>query len=164
MTRSYTTELKTIYTKLKLNISKVQQCYQGPADVQHSVPSNLKVGDLVFVLAKFIRTTQPSKKLLKKYLGPFKITSKLSNQFYQIKLPVYLHSIYSMFYIFQLELVIASSIPQCTNNSSPSIKVNRQMEFELSHILDSKFDCWRKEPLLYYIQWTGYEGTVEEFS
>jgi len=79
MTRSYTTELKTIYTKLKLNISKAQQCYQGLADAQHSVPSNLKVEDLVFVLAKFIRTTQPSKKLLKKYLGPFKITSKLSN-------------------------------------------------------------------------------------
>jgi len=141
MTRSYTTELEIIYTKLELNISKAQQCYQGPADAQHSALSDLKVGDLVFVLAKFIRTTRPSKKLLKKYLGPFKITSKLSNQFYQIKLPVYLHSIYSMFYIFQLELVIASSIPQCTNNSSPSIKVNRQMEFELSHILDSKFDC-----------------------
>jgi len=162
--RSYTAELETIHTELKLNISKAQQHYQGPADAQHLAPPELKVGDLVFVLAKFIRTTWLSKKLSEKYLGPFEITGKLSNQSYQIKLPAHLHSIHPMFHISQLEPATASSIPQHTNELLPPIEVDGQMEFELSRILDSKFHRQRREPLLYYVQWAGYEGTAEEFS
>jgi len=29
-------------------------------------------------------------------------------------------------------------------------------------VLDSKLDCWQKSPLLYYVQWTGYEGTADK--
>jgi len=35
--------------------------------------STLKVGDKVFIKAQFFRTTQPSKKLSEKYLGPYEI-------------------------------------------------------------------------------------------
>jgi hypothetical protein len=36
-------------------------------------PPKFKVGDKAFVKAKFFQTTQPSKKLSKKYPGPFDI-------------------------------------------------------------------------------------------
>ena len=35
--------------------------------------TNFKVGNKVFVKAQFFRTTQPSKKLSKKYLRPYEI-------------------------------------------------------------------------------------------
>ena len=39
------------------------------------------------------------------------------------------------------------------------------MEYEIAEILDSKVDRRRRKcPLLYYVQWLGYEGTDEEFS
>ena len=39
-------------------------------------PLDFKVGDQAFVKAKFFRTTQPSKKLLEKYFGPYKIIAQ----------------------------------------------------------------------------------------
>jgi len=42
--------------------------------------------------------------------------------------------------------------------------INGDLEYEISCILDSKWDHHRKPPLLYYMQWTGYKGTDEEYS
>ena len=41
--------------------------------MQHSSTPNFKVGNKVFIKAQFFQTTQPSKKLSKKYLRPYKI-------------------------------------------------------------------------------------------
>ena len=41
--------------------------------MQCSSAFDFKVDDKVFVKTKFFQTTQPSKKLSKKYLGPYKI-------------------------------------------------------------------------------------------
>jgi len=37
------------------------------------------------------------------------------------------------------------------------------LEFEIAQILDSKWNRWRINPLLYYICWAGYEGTSEKY-
>ena len=34
----------------------------------------------------------------------------------------------------------------------------------MAQILDSKLDCYRKNLLLYYVQWTGYESTPDKYS
>ena len=46
---------------------------------------------------------RPSRELLERYLGPFKVTGKPSAHSYQIKLPHHLCTIYSVFHISQLE-------------------------------------------------------------
>jgi len=33
----------------------------------------------------------------------------------------------------------------------------------VAQILDSKLNCYRKNPLLYYVQWTNYEGTPDKY-
>ena len=42
--------------------------------------------------------------------------------------------------------------------------MDRVLKFEVAQVLDSKLDNQRKDPLLYYVHWLGYEGTVEEYS
>jgi len=42
--------------------------------------------------------------------------------------------------------------------------MDETLKFELAQILDLKLDRWKKNPLIYYIQWTGYKGTPEEYS
>jgi len=42
--------------------------------------------------------------------------------------------------------------------------VDGNLEFEVAQVLDSKLDKCKKDLLLYYVYWAGYEGTVEEFS
>ena len=163
-TRSFAKNLETVHSELKNAIIKAQKCYQGPADAHRSTPPNYQVGDQVFVLAKFLWTTRPSKKLAERFLGPFTITGRPSSHSFQVKLPDHLRSVHPVFHVSQLEPVPHSSIPNRINPSSPPIEVDGDLEYEISRILDSKLNCRRKPPLLYYVQWAGYEGTDEENS
>jgi len=40
-----------------------------------------------------------------------------------------------------------------------SVIINREPEYEISKIVDSKIDCWRACKLLYKVIWLGYENT-----
>jgi len=46
----------------------------------------------------------------------------------------------------------------------PPIEVEGNLEYEIAWVLDAKLDRRRKNPLLYYVQWAGYEGTADEYS
>jgi len=98
----------------------------------------------------------PLKKLLERYLGPFEVTDRLGSHSYWINLPEHLQAIHPVFYISQLELVLTSQIPNCTDLFPLSI--------ELDGVLDFKLANQRKDPLLYYVHWLGYEGSAEEYS
>jgi hypothetical protein len=71
------TDLQELYSKLWDNIQESQECYQQFVDKNQIPPPEFKVGDKAFVKAKFFQTTQPSKKLSEKYLGPFDIISQV---------------------------------------------------------------------------------------
>jgi len=105
----------------------------------------------IYILAKFIQTTQLSKKLAEHYLGPFSMMEKVGTHSYLIKLPEHLRTIHPMFYISQLEPAPLSNIPNYSNPLLPSIKVDKDLKFEVAQILDSKWDQQRRDPLLYYI-------------
>jgi len=85
----------------------------------------------VFILARFIKSTRPTKKLSEKYLGPFKVIRKLDTHLYLIKLPNYLHAIYLVFHILQIEPVPLNNIPNYINSSPSPIKINGNLEFEI---------------------------------
>jgi len=161
---SFIADLESIHTELKLSIKVVQERYQKPADAHRTPAPNIQIGNLVFILAKFIKTLRPLKKLSEKYLGPFEVIGKPSSLFYLIRLPDHLCSIHPLFHVSQLELSLPNTIPNCTNPPLPLITIDRNAEYEIARILDSKLDHWQKIPLLYYIQWAGYEGTPDEFS
>ena len=135
MTKSskpYLAQLEAVYEELKKNIAEAQWYYQSSADTKHSPAPNIQLGDFVFVLAKFICTTRPSKKLSKKVLGPFEVIGKASSQSYQIKLPAHLHSIHPVFHVSQLEPSTPSIIEGCHNPPSPSIEVEGNLEYEIA--------------------------------
>ena len=124
----YSSNLEKIHTQLKHSIANAQTRYKKSADNRRSLAPEINVGDHVFVLAKFIKTTRPSKKLSEKFLGPFKVSDRLGLHSYHVKL------------------------------------LDSNLEFEVAQILDSKLDKRRRDPLLYYVQWSGYENTVDENS
>jgi len=65
--------LSKLQDKLKTNIVRVQEQYQRNADHNRVEALDLKIGDWVYVKAKYFQTGHPSKKLLEKNLGPFKV-------------------------------------------------------------------------------------------
>ena len=57
-------------------MAHAQECYQGPADAKRSLAPDFKVGDQIFVKAKYFQSTRPSKNLFEKNLGPYTIIAQ----------------------------------------------------------------------------------------
>src|SRR6201996_2184318 len=72
----FVTDLSELHEELRKAILLSQEHYQRSADKNRIPPPNFKVGDRVFVKAKFFRTTRPTKKLSEKYLGPYEIINQ----------------------------------------------------------------------------------------
>jgi len=79
LTRDYAIDLNELHLFLREEMSLAQRRYQGPVDA-HQIPAlDFKVGEQVFVKAKYFRSTRPSKKLSEKNLGPFEIIAHLGS-------------------------------------------------------------------------------------
>jgi len=117
----------------------------------------------MFILAKFIKSTRPTKKLAEKYLDPFEVIGKPGTHSYLIKLSNHLCAIHPVFHISQIEPAPLSNIPNHVNPLPPPIEIDGSLEFKVAQILDSKLDWRRRDPLLYLVQWSGYEGTPDEY-
>ena len=121
------------------------------------------MGDYVFLLTKFIKSTWSTKKLSEKYLGPFEVIGQPGTHLYLIKLPNHLRAIHLVFHVSQLEPAPFSNIANHINSPLPLLEIDGNLEFEVAQILDSKLNQWRRELLLYLVQWSGYKGTLEEY-
>jgi len=65
--------LDELQDTLKEEIAKAQRQYQPFTNSCQQQPPDFQVGQLVFVRLQYFRMTCPSKKLSKKYLGPYEI-------------------------------------------------------------------------------------------
>jgi hypothetical protein len=76
-----------------------------------------------------------------------------------------MRSVHPVFHVSQLEPATPNTISNCIQPPPPPVEVNGEPEYEISEILDSKLDHWRRQcQLLYLVWWSRYEGTDEETS
>lgn len=73
--------------------------------------TGFKVGDKVLLRHDNIATTQESKKLAPKFLGPYPIIAKISDLVYKLKLPKTLR-IHDIFHVFTLRAISARHHPR----------------------------------------------------
>ena len=144
--------LDELHKELRLQIAEAQKCHQGPADARRTPALDFKVGDLFFVKAAHFHTTWPSKKLSEKNLGPYKIIAQVRKAYFTLWLPNHLPTLHSIFHVSQLEPTTPNTIPNRVQSPPPPTEVDKDIEYEISEILDSKLDKWRKCQLLYLIQ------------
>jgi hypothetical protein len=150
---------------LKLQIADAQKRYTESANARRAAPPPLGIGDEVLVSAEHIRTTQPTRKLAARYLGPFKIIAQPSAQSYTIQLPDYLRAVHPVFHVSQLEPHPPDEFPGRKQDPPEPVVVDGETEYEIAEVVDSKLDRrFRTCPLRYTVRWLGYEGTDEEFS
>ncbi len=145
-------------------ITQAQSRYKIQADKRRNLAPPFKVGDKVFLNSKHIKTMCPTAKFAEKFLGPFKIISQPGSHSFTLKLPSDLHAIHPVFHVSQLEPVEENTIPNHTQPPPPPVEVDGEEQYKIAQILDSKIDRRFRCPLLYRIQWLGYEGTDEEFA
>jgi hypothetical protein len=160
----YIIDLDELHAELHNQMAAAQKRYQGPTDRCREPAPDFQVGQQVFVKAKNIRTTQPSKKLSEKYLGPFDIIAHPGTHSFTLRLPKHLRAIHPVFHVSQLEPSVPNTVPNRTQPPPPPVEINDDIEYEIAKILNSKIDNRRKCKLLYFVRWAGYEGTDEENS
>src|SRR5258706_7702032 len=162
----FISDLDDLHMELKRSIMRAQERYQKYADEHRSPAPPLKIGDQVYVKAKYFHTTRPSKKLSEKNLGPYEVIAIPGSHSFTLRLPQHFHSIHPIFHISQLELAEPDPFPQRAQPPPPPVEIDGDIEYEVSEILDSKLDrrFWGNSSLRYLVHWSGYEGTEEETS
>src|SRR5258705_2399652 len=101
-----------LHMELKWSIARAQEHYQKYADKHHSPAPPLKIGNQVYVKAKYFHTTRPSKKLSKKNLGPYEVIAIPGSHLFTLCLPQHFCSVHPVFHISQLEPVEPDPFPQ----------------------------------------------------
>ena len=158
----FTIDLDDLQSTLKAEISAAQQRYQKSADAWRSPAPDFKVGDKVFVKAQFFQTTRPSKKLSEKYLRPYEIISQPGTLLFTLHLPESMHSVHPVFYVSMLEPTTSNTFSKRIQLAPAPVIIDREPEYEISQIVDSKIDHWWACKLLYKVIWLGYEDTGDK--
>ena len=155
--------LDKLHQQLCSHISNVQKQYSTSANKHQTPPPDFKISDKVFIKSDNIHTTQPSKKLTEKFLGPFEILAQVSSV--SFTLHPQLHAWYPPHLPrLHVRALHPNEFLNQTETPPPPVIINGETEFEISEILDSKIDKRHKCKLQYLVKWTGYEGTNEETS
>ena len=146
------------------NRSKMAQ-YQVSADSCQNNAPEFKTGSHAFVKVQFFWITWLSRKVTKKYLGPFKVITQVSSHSYTLRLLDSMHAVHPVFHVSMLEPMTPNLIPNWIQLPPPPVEINGEPKYEISEILDSKVEkhC-RHCNVLYLICWAGYKGTDEETS
>ena len=103
--------------------------------------------------------TCPSKKLSEKYLRPYKIIVQPSLQSFTLRLPDTMRAVHLVFHVSMLEPATPNSFQQHSEPLPAPIIIDREPEYEIFKIVDSKINRWRACKLLYKVIWLGYENT-----
>ncbi|KAG5716191.1 hypothetical protein E4T56_gene10770 [Termitomyces sp. T112] len=125
-------EAKAALVKAKEDMAWYYDCRWTPAPVY-------KPRDHVYLDSSDIKTTRPSLKLSHCHLGPFTVEKKVGPLAYQLKLPVGLHQLHSVFNVVKLFPAPEDPIPGChPKPPPPPVLVNDEEEYEVEEILDSR--------------------------
>jgi hypothetical protein len=158
----FVTNLSDVHAHLRKNLAITQQCTQVSVDAARAPAPPLNIGDKVFLHAEFIHTMRPLWKLADKYLGPFKIIGVAGPA--SFILPDGMRHVHLVWHVSQLKPAHDAYFEGHMQLPPLPIEVEGEAEHEVADILDSKLDHRQKEPLVYLVKWTGYEGMPDESS
>ena len=138
--KEYAVNLESLHQYLCEEMATAQKRYQGPADARRLPTPDFKVGNQVYVKAKYFRSTQPSKKLSEKNLSPYPIITQVGTLSFTICLPNSMHAVHPVFHVSQLEPTTPNTIPNWSQPPPPPVKVDGEPKYEITKILNSKLD------------------------
>ncbi|KAI4900377.1 hypothetical protein NFI96_000695, partial [Prochilodus magdalenae] len=111
-------------------------------------------GDRVWLSTRDFRFSEGCRKLLPKYIGPFKIVSKVNDVTYKLELPPQ-YRVCSSFHVSLLKPVVPGPLDEVTPETTPPapIDVGGTPVYAVRRLLDSRR---RGGTLQYLVDWEGY--------
>ncbi len=126
---------------------------------KHRKKINYKIESKMFLNEWNIITARLFKKLNDKMLDSFQIIN-LIDSFYKLKLLETMH-IHNVFHSELLRLVINDSLSDQKNESSKSIVINDEDEWEIDDILNFR---WYQRRLQYWVKWKSYDNNLNWYN
>ena len=74
-----------------------------------------------------------------------------------------MYSVHPVFHVSMLEPVTSNTFSKRIQPAPTPVIIDREPEYEISWIVDSKIDHRQVRKLLYKVIWLGYEDTGDEF-
>ena len=96
---TYLDNLQTTQEHLQENLKKANKQYKTQADKSRIKAPEFKIGHKVWLDSSNTRTTQPTKKLSEKRLGPFEIIEVISRNAFKLKLPPQWDKVHPVFHV-----------------------------------------------------------------
>jgi hypothetical protein len=142
-------DLKTLHQEMRTELEFVRNRMNKYYDPKRMKGPSFSEGDMVYLATKNISTKRPSKKLDYKYIGPYKILQKISENNYKLDLPpkVRLHPIV---HIALLES--AADTIQVKIGNEPE-EIEGPEVYEAEEIRKMRKENGRKE---YLVKWKNY--------
>jgi hypothetical protein len=145
--------MEEIHEELRETLKEAQQRAQKGYNRKVKAGPEFKVGDLVLLSAKNIKTKRASKKLDQLYRGPCKILQAVGPNTFKLELPPQLQGrMHSVFHISLLEPYIENTIPGRETLPPPPTGDDLDL-YDTEAILDSRI---RYRKVEYLVQWKGY--------
>ncbi len=126
---------------------------------KHRKKINYKIESKMFLNERNIVTARSFKKLNDKMLDSFQIIESVDS-FYKLKLSETMH-IHDVFYSELLRSAVDDSLSDQKNESSRSIVINDEDEWEINNILNSW--CYRRW-LQYRVKWKSYDNDLNWYN
>jgi hypothetical protein len=154
-------DLKELHAACSANIAEANRRYSKYYDAKRIESPQYKVGDLVLLSLRNIKTKRPSKKLDLRRAGPYPIIECIGSHAYRLQLPPTM-KIHNVFHTSLLHRYRQPSYSTQSDARPGPVEVDNEGEvYEISSILNSR-NHPRTGKLEYLIEWLGYEGDDSE--
>ncbi|MBW0588690.1 hypothetical protein O181_128405 [Austropuccinia psidii MF-1] len=116
-------KLQSVQQVVKEELESAIRIFKKYADRNRAIPSDFHPGEKVWLPSKNIKTKRPTKKLSKRWLGPFEVLKKIGSRAYHLKLSQQWKSVHPVFHVSLLEPVNHSTISNQNQLPPPPVLV-----------------------------------------
>jgi len=135
------------------------QAIQEEGGNQRRIPApNIQVGSKVWLDARNIRSTRPTRKLDWKRLGPCRVQKQVTPYAYELELPASIR-IHRVQHGSLLDSVVEDPLEGQVVLPPPSVEIDGEEEYKVSSVEDSRI---YRNQLQYLIRWMGYDSLTWE--
>jgi len=150
--------MQQIHEHLRVEMRRSQGIQEEGSNRKRVPAPNILVGSKVWLDARNVRTTRPTRKLDYKRLGPFRVKRQVSPYAYELELPASIR-IHRVQPVSLLDPVSGDPLRGQDIPPPPPVEVDGEEEYQVSSVEDSR--VYRNQ-LQYLVRWMGYDSLTWE--
>jgi hypothetical protein len=150
--------MQQIHEHLQVEMRRSQNIMEEGANKKRLPAPLIPQGTKVWLDARHIRTTRPSRKLDWKRLGPYAVQRQVSPYAYELELPRGLR-IHPVHHVSLLDPVARDPLPRQEITPPPPVEVDGDQEYQVERVEVSRM---YRNQLQYLVPWTGYDQMTWE--